>query len=184
MTAEELEHLLARCALGDRAAFSALYDRTSAKLFGVCLRILKERAAAEEVLQEVYIKIWRAAGRYRAGGYSPISWMVAIARNAAIDRLRQRRDTEVEIDKAIAIADPAPGPEAAALAADTRRRIDDCLGELEVARADAVRGAYLDGLTYKELATRHGVPLNTMRTWLRRALIALRTCMGGTGGAR
>ncbi len=184
MTAEELERLLARYALGDRVAFSALYDRTSAKLFGVCLRILKDRGAAQDILQDVYVRIWQAAGRARAAGCSPMGWMVALARNAAIDRLRQRRETEVEIDKAIAIADPAPGPGAATVAADIRRRIDDCLGELDPGKADAVRGAYLDGLTYEELATRHGVPLDMMRTGLRRSLLALRACMGGsTGGA-
>lgn len=176
-SSRDIADLLARCALRDRAAFRTLYERTSAKLFGVVLRILKDRSEAEEAIQEVYVKIWQRADRYVDGTSSPISWLVAVARNHALDILRARRPVAEDIDVAIDIADIGPSPEVAAVASEERGRIEQCLGTLEAARADAVRGAYLDGYSYEELADRFAVPLNTMRTWLRRSLIKLRECL-------
>ncbi|HEV7719483.1 MAG TPA: sigma-70 family RNA polymerase sigma factor [Arsenicitalea sp.] len=173
----DLADLIARTALRDRSAFRTLYERTSAKLFGVALRILKDRPEAEEALQEIYVKIWQRADRYVAGGYSPISWLVAVARNHCLDMLRARRPISDDIDVALEVADLAPDPEQAALNSNERSRIDHCLAELESDKADAVRGAYLDGYSYDELAERYGVPLNTMRTWLRRSLLKLRECL-------
>jgi RNA polymerase sigma-70 factor (ECF subfamily) len=173
----DISELIARIALGDRAAFRSLYQQTSAKLFGVTLRILRDRSEAEEALQEVYVKIWRRADRYVASGYSPISWLVAIARNHALDVLRARKPVSDDIDVALEVADAAPDPEQAALNSAERSRIDICLGELEADRAEAVRGAYLDGYSYEELAARYKIPLNTMRTWLRRSLLKLRECL-------
>jgi RNA polymerase sigma-70 factor (ECF subfamily) len=177
MTPQDITKLIVRTSMRDRAAFDGLYRATSAKLFGVCLRVLNDRADAEEALQEVFVKVWTKADRFAASELSPISWLVAIARNHAIDRIRARRQPLSDIDDALDIADPAPGPEAAAVAAGEREKIHGCLEELEQARADAVRGAYLKGESYAELAVRHGVPLNTMRTWLRRSLIKLRECL-------
>jgi RNA polymerase sigma-70 factor (ECF subfamily) len=173
----DIADLIARCALRDRAAFKALYGRTSAKLYGVTLRILRDRSEAEEALQEVYVKIWQRADRYVPGGFSPISWLVAVARNHALDVLRARRPQGEDIDLALEVADAGPNPEQAAANRAERVRIDDCLGQLEADKADAVRGAYLDGYSYEELADRHKVPLNTMRTWLRRSLLRLRECL-------
>jgi RNA polymerase sigma-70 factor (ECF subfamily) len=173
----DIADLIARTALRDRAAFRDLYQRTSAKLFGVSLRILKDRSEAEEALQEVYVKIWQRADRYVAGGYSPISWLVAVARNHALDILRARKPQSDDIDVALEVADGAPDPEQAAVQRGERSRIETCLGELEGDKAEAVRGAYLDGFSYDELAERHKVPLNTMRTWLRRSLLKLRECL-------
>jgi RNA polymerase sigma-70 factor (ECF subfamily) len=173
----DIADLIARTALRDRNAFRLLYQRTSAKLFGVALRILRDRAEAEEALQEIYVKIWQRADRYVAGGYSPISWLVAVARNHALDTLRARRPMAADIDVALEVADLAPDPEQAAVGSGERARIETCLAELDGDKAEAVRGAYLDGFSYEELATRYGVPLNTMRTWLRRSLIKLRECL-------
>jgi RNA polymerase sigma-70 factor (ECF subfamily) len=173
----EIAALLARTALRDRAAFRDLYQRTSAKLFGVVLRILKDRAEAEEALQEVYVKIWQRADRYVAGSYSPISWLVAVARNHALDILRARKPVSDDIDLALEVADGGPSPEQASIERGERGRIDACLDTLDGDKADCVRGAYLDGFSYEELATRHSVPLNTMRTWLRRSLLKLRECL-------
>jgi RNA polymerase sigma-70 factor (ECF subfamily) len=173
----DISDLIARTALRDRQAFRELYQRTSAKLFGVTLRILKDRSEAEEALQEVYVKVWQRADRYVAGGYSPISWLVAVARNHSLDVLRARRPVSDDIDVALEVPDAGPDPEKAAVDSDERWRIESCLAELEGDRADAVRGAYLDGFSYDELAVRHNVPLNTMRTWLRRSLIKLRECL-------
>jgi RNA polymerase sigma-70 factor (ECF subfamily) len=176
-TADDIAGLIARVALRERQAFRELYTRTSAKLFGVCLRILKDRAEAEEALQEVYVKVWQRADRYVRSGYSPISWLVAVARNHCLDILRARKPLSEDIDRALDVADAGPSPEEAAVQGGERTRIDSCLGQLEAEKADAVRGAYLEGFSYEQLATRHGVPLNTMRTWLRRSLIKLKDCL-------
>ena len=180
-TRNEIEAWLGKAALGDRAAFDALYLATSAKLFGICLRVLDNRAEAEEVLQDIYVRIWNHAGRYQVNGLSPMTWLITIARNAAIDRLRRRRAARAGesdgTDMAEAQADPAPGPEARVIAASEGARLDDCFDELDSGHAEAVRGAYLDGETYVELADRFDVPRNTMRTWLRRSLLKLRECL-------
>ena len=163
MTAQDITKLILRGALKDRAAFDLLYRQTSAKLFGVCLRVLSDRAEAEEALQEVYVKIW--------------TWLVAVARNHAIDRLRTRKPARAGLDEAADVADPAPNPETQALTGGERAGIERCMGELEAERATAVRRAYVRGDSYAELAEHFGVPLNTMRTWLRRSLIRLRECL-------
>jgi RNA polymerase sigma-70 factor (ECF subfamily) len=173
----EIAELISRTALRDRSAFKTLYAKTSAKLFGVTLRILRDRSEAEEALQEVYVKIWQRADRYVAGGYSPISWLVAVARNHALDIIRARKPISDDIEAALDIADSGPDPEQAAVGSSERARIEGCLAELEPDRAEAVRGAYLDGYSYEELAGRYRVPLNTMRTWLRRSLLKLKDCL-------
>lgn len=161
----------------DRGAFDVLYQRTSAKLFGVCLRVLSDRSEAEEALQEVFVKIWTKADRFAVSDLSPISWLVAVARNHSIDRVRARGRKAASIDEAMEIADDRPGPEALAVASGERARIHGCLDELDKDRSAAVRGAYLNGVSYAELAERHKVPLNTMRTWLRRSLAKLKECL-------
>lgn len=169
--------MIGRVALGDRQAFSSLYDATSAKLFGICLRILGNRAEAEEVLQDVFVKIWRNSGKYQVNGLSPMTWLITIARNHAIDRLRSRRASGGGMDEIMRFADTAPGPEALAIAASEAGRIAECLGQLEPDKSDAVRRAYLEGERYEELSARYRVPLNTIRTWLRRSLLKLRACL-------
>jgi RNA polymerase sigma-70 factor (ECF subfamily) len=175
----EIEGMLARMALGDRQALSALYDVTSGKLFGIVLRVLEDRAEAEDALQEIYVKVWHNAGRYRSNGLSPMTWLITISRNHAIDRLRARRARRTSpIEDGAEIADGAMNPEEAAIASSTRGRIRECLETLAPDRADAIRRAYLDGEAYNDLAARYGVPLNTIRTWLRRGLLKLRECLG------
>ncbi len=174
---DTLEHLLARSGLGDRAAFKSVYERTSAKLFGVCLRILNDRSEAEEVLQETYVKVWRNAGRYVQAKASPISWLVAIARNQAIDRIRARKPAAGDLDEASEKPDDGPSPEARTVASDEKRRLDDCLSRLDRSHADAVRRAFIEGYTYEELAVHMDVPLGTMKSWIRRSLLKLKDCL-------
>lgn len=174
---ERLERLIARTAMADRAAFRDLYAATAPKLFAICLRILSDRAEAEDALQEVYVRIWSRAQTFRPGGRSPMTWLIAIARNHAIDRLRSRSSRAEDDAPLPELVDPAPDPEAETMAAELRGRIAACLDELPVERATAVRAAYLEGSTYRELAARFDVPLNTMRTWLRRSLQSLRRCL-------
>jgi RNA polymerase sigma-70 factor, ECF subfamily len=169
--------LLARVAAQDRAAFGELYRVTASKLMGVLLRILGERAEAEDALQELYTRVWLRAGRFDASRGRGMSWMIALARNLAIDRIRARRETTADDAAMEAVADTAPRAETRMVALGEARRVTDCFATLEPAQAEAVRGAYLAGLSYLDLAARHGVPLNTMRTWLRRSLLKLKECL-------
>ena len=162
----------------DEPAFRRLYNLTSAKLFGICLRICGERQAAEDVLQDVYLTIWRRAGGYEPGRASPISWLATIARNRAID---WRRAKGVRPTSAIGEAAEVPSGDPSAvdllLSAEDDRKLHLCLDQLDAAQRDAIRTAFFDGLTYAELAERRGVPLGTMKSWVRRGLIRLRGCL-------
>lgn len=176
MSDDPVAQLIEKCAAQDRAAFRALYRDSSAKLMGVLLRILKERAEAEDALQEVYTRVWLRAGRYDSAKGRGMTWLIAIARNLAIDRLRARPEATSD-DGLDLVQDSAPRAETRLVALGEARRVSDCFDTLEPDRAEAVRGAYLNGLSYADLATRHAVPLNTMRTWLRRSLLKLKECL-------
>ncbi|MGG7517372.1 sigma-70 family RNA polymerase sigma factor [Allorhizobium undicola] len=173
---ETIAALLARVGLKQQAAFRELYRLTSPKLFGVCLRMLKRRSDAEDALQEVYVRIWQGAAGFAGSGQGAWPWLFAVARHHCLDRLRRQMAT-VEIEEAADIADPGHDPETALHWAGEGKRIDTCMEALEASRAAAVRQAYVEGLSYRELADHHNVPLNTMRTWLRRSLLTLRECM-------
>ncbi|MFN3576563.1 MAG: sigma-70 family RNA polymerase sigma factor [Tabrizicola sp.] len=173
---DPVARLIAQCAAADRAAFRTLYRETSAKLMGVLLRMLHERAEAEDALQEVYTRVWLKAARFDPAKGRGMTWLIAIARNLAIDRLRARPETASD-DGIDTVQDSAPRAEARIIAKGEAQRLTDCFATLEPDRAAAVRGAYLDGLSYLDLATRHAVPLNTMRTWLRRSLLKLKECL-------
>lgn len=179
MTEDPVAELISQVAAQDRAAFRTLYSQTSAKLMGVLLRILGTRAEAEDALQEVFTRVWLRAGRFDATKGRGMTWLIAIARNHAIDRLRSRPEGTADDDgEALAsVKDDAPTAESRLVAKGEAGRISHCFDQLEKDRADAVRGAYLNGLSYIELAERYGVPLNTMRTWLRRSLLRLRECL-------
>jgi RNA polymerase sigma-70 factor, ECF subfamily len=177
MATDEIAALVSRLPLQDQNAFSELYRKTSPKLFAICLRMLKDKTDAEEALQEVYVKIWQRADRFAASDSPAMPWLAAIARNHSIDMIRARKPVADEIDAAYDLADGEPGPERQAELKGEGRRIDRCMEELEADRARAVRSAYVEGLSYQELADQYAVPLNTMRTWLRRSLIKLRECM-------
>ncbi|MGC3939098.1 sigma-70 family RNA polymerase sigma factor [Roseobacter sp. EG26] len=173
----DLSDLIRRVASRDRAAFDQLYLVTSRKLFGVTLRMLKDRAEAEDALQEAYVRIWQKADRFRPGQAQPMSWLIAITRNLSIDRLRRRKAPSVPITDAFDIADTAPGPEAMTAHSMQRAQLDQCLEKLGARKAEAVQSAYIEGYSYQELADRFQIPLNTMRTWLRRSLLLLRDCL-------
>jgi RNA polymerase sigma factor (sigma-70 family) len=176
---KQLSAALARVASGDRAALKLVYDMTSAKLFGVCLRILNDRSEAEDVLQEVYLNVWRKAGAFDEARASPITWLVAIARNRAIDRVRSGAVARLSapIEAADAVPDPAPLAAETLEAAQESSRLYACLDELELRQSTAIRAAFIDGLTYEELAERQNVPLGTMKSWIRRGLAKLRACL-------
>lgn len=170
---------LHRMAEGDRTALRALFDSTSAKLMGVCLRILKDRDEAEDVLQEVYVSVWRRAGSFDPNRASPIAWLARIARNRAIDRLRARRPLgeSAPLDEAHEVADDTPDGFAAAVAKDEGERLQHCLGTLDSRAQTIIRTAFFEGLSYPELASRVGAPLGTIKSWVRRGLLRLRECL-------
>jgi RNA polymerase sigma-70 factor, ECF subfamily len=176
---ERLRDTLIAVAGGDRPAFETLYRLTSAKLFGVCLRILGKRSDAEDVLQETYTAIWHKAGLYDAERASPITWLVMVARNKAIDRVRAE-STEppaAPIELAADVGDATMQPGAAAEARDSGRRLDHCLGQLEPRQRTLIRTAFFEGVTYENLAARGGVPLGTVKSWIRRGLLKLKACL-------
>ncbi len=175
--ADPIAELLIRVAAQDRAAFADVYSATSAKLMGVMIRMLRDRASAEDALQEVYIRVWLRSGRYDPAKGGGMTWMIAVARNLALDRLRRRSEEQAPERAAEAMVDQTPTAERRLIALGEARRVEDCFDQLEPSKADAVRGAYLSGLSYVALADRHKVPLNTMRTWLRRGLISLKECL-------
>jgi len=176
-TREEIVDHISQIALGNREAFQKLYNSTSAKLFGICLRILNDREEAEEALQETYVKVWRSAGRFSSGGASPISWLAAIARNAAIDRYRRKKPETAELVEAEVVEDNAPSPEANVILSDDVERLNVCMSELDDRHANAIRNIYLSGWSYNEAAEELDIPLNTVKTWIRRGLISLRECL-------
>lgn len=183
----DLERLLGRTAEGDRAAFAELYDATNAKLFGVVLRILPDRAEAEEALQTTYLKVWRGAAAYERSRGSPIAWMAAIARNAAIDRARAEaarggRHLPVHDAVAASVEDERPSPEDAALHSSEAALLRRCLDELDERHAAAIRFAFVAGLSYREIAVALDVPENTVKSWVRRGIARLRECMDRRSG--
>lgn len=175
---KELAALLPAIAGGSREAFASLYERTSAKLYGVALRILRNEAEAEEVLQDVYVSVWRNAGRFEVKRASPITWLAVLARNRAIDRLRARKPATASLEEA---GDPASDDLNALQLlerADERKRLRHCLDQLDSAPRHAIETAFLEGSTYSQLAKAEDVPLGTMKSRIRRALASLRECLG------
>lgn len=179
MSPNDLQDLLAKVALRDRAAFRALYEATSAKLFGVLLRLLKDRHDAEDALQMVYVKIWQKAPAFAGSQHSPMGWLVVLTRNHAIDLIRARKPAATPMADGLEVVDQAMNPEQEALNASLGDQLARCLEELETRHAAAVRDAYVLGDSYQEIAHKLDVPLNTVRTWLRRGLAKLKTCMEG-----
>ena len=170
---------LDRIPAGDRAALQTVYRLTSAKLFGVCLRILGERAEAEDVLQEVYVTVWRKAADFDASRASPMTWLIALARNRSIDRLRATRVNRnmAPIEGAIDVADTAATADQRFGRRAGARSSSWMPGRLASHERAALRGAFFDGNTYDDLAKRMNVPLGTMKSWIRRAMIKLKACL-------
>lgn len=174
---DPLRPLLLRIAAQDRAAFRSLYAECASKLLGILIRMLGQRADAEDALQEVFTRVWLRAAKFDPERGAAEAWLVTMARNLAIDRLRARAPLADGDDGLAVIADHAPRADQRLEAQGQARQIKTCLDQLDPDRSAAVKSAYLDGVSYDDLARRFDVPLNTMRTWLRRGLISLRECM-------
>ncbi len=176
--------LLQQVAQQDRAAFAQLYTVAGPKLLAICMRMLSDRTEAEDALQDVMVKVWHNATSFDPDRGNGMSWLCAVTRNHTLDRLRARKPARMAVardedgtDPLDLIADTRPSAEAQVMARADMGRVIACMGELPPERARMVQGAYLQGLSYQDLADRAEVPLNTMRTWLRRALLSLRECL-------
>jgi RNA polymerase sigma factor (sigma-70 family) len=169
---------MSRVAGGDRSALQQLYQATSAKLFGVCLRILSNKDESEDVLQEVYLTIWRRADRFEAGRASVMTWISTIARNRAIDRLRARGPLAYaqQVDD-MEIEDGAPGAQVMLEVAQSGEALGRCLSELDGRTEKVIRTAFFEGVTYEALAQQMGTPLGTVKSWVRRGLLKLKGCL-------
>ena len=175
---EHLTRLLIQTGSGDQQAFAQLYQLTSPILFGLCLRMLRDRGEAEEVLQEIYTTAWRRADSFDSARAGALTWLVTLARNKAIDHLRQRHESPpgdpVDLEQLI---DEQPTPAVDAQRSEEYRRLQRCLEILDPKQRHSVREAFFSGATYNELAVRFNVPLGTMKSWIRRSLLQLRTCL-------
>ena len=184
----ELAQQLASSALGDRAAFRRVYALSSGHLFAVILRIQRDRDLAEDLLQEVYVNAWKAAGGFDAQRAQPLTWLTHIARNKAIDSLRRAQaqpqteslhadDDDDRPDAAERLADDAPGPAALLERASDARQLGHCMQGLSPQQRQSVALAFFDGLSHAEVADQMRQPLGTVKSWVRRALQTLKTCL-------
>jgi RNA polymerase sigma-70 factor (ECF subfamily) len=183
----ELSGLLARAGLGDRAAFATLYERSSPHLLGVVLRINRDRAQAEEVLQDVYLNVWRAAQSFDVAQSQPLTWLTSIARNRAIDSLRRAQtqpklqtspsSNDEDDDVYDTVADDAPGPLDLLSRASDARALSACMQGLSAPQRQSVALAFYDGLSHAEVADKMRQPLGTVKSWVRRALQSLKSCL-------
>ncbi|MCI9881497.1 MULTISPECIES: sigma-70 family RNA polymerase sigma factor [Methylobacterium] len=175
-----LADLLARIGRRDEAALRVLYDRTAPKLLGVVLRIQSDRGMAEDVLQDVFLRIWQKAASYSPAAGRPLAWLCTIARNRAIDGVRRRSEvqgpaTEDGEDWVERLADPHDS-EGTILG---RNALQACLGRLEALHRDCIVLAYCEGQSREDLALRYDRPVSTIKTWLHRGLATLRGCLDG-----
>lgn len=181
----ELVRLLFRTGHGDQAAFATLYEQTCARLHSVCLQLLGRREDAEEALQETYVRIWHQADSYSPQRGSVLTWMISIARYRAIDQMRRRgrrrEDVTDDLDAVPegALADATRGPQELSALATDAGALAYCMDTLSDAQRQAIRLAFLEGLTHSELCDRLGSPLGSVKSWIRRGLQALKRCLQG-----
>lgn len=191
-----LAGLLSRVALGDRKAFAAMYDDTRAYLFGVILRITGDRGLAEDVLQEMYVNVWRAAQSFDGERSQPLTWLTSVARNRAIDSLRRRKaepttismdldDDEGGGERVVAgIADPGAGPLQQLEQAAEAEALTQCIQQLSRDQQQCLALAYYRGLSHAETAKHLSLPLGTVKSWVRRALMTVKDCLTRAGMAQ
>jgi RNA polymerase sigma-70 factor, ECF subfamily len=175
----ELERLLAACARRDSRALRALYDRTAPHLLACLMRILRQRALAEDVLQEVFVNIWQRATQYEPQRGRPRAWLFSIARHRAIDALRRERpDGELGVDIVERLPDPSADDATESITGSrVTAALTRCLDLLNVDQRRGIQLAFVDGLSHAEIATMTGEPLGTIKSWIRRGLLSLRQCL-------
>lgn len=180
--APDLSQILARVALGDRAAFRRLYDATAPSLLGVALRIVRDRGRAEDVLQDAFVNVWNRAGSYRAAAGAPMTWLTAIVRNRALDAIRResRRAADARVDdedETLDVEDDRPDPLGLLTQAADALAIRACLETIDGSQRQCLALAYYHGLTHSEMAAHLGSPIGSVKVWLRRGLDKIRRCL-------
>jgi RNA polymerase sigma-70 factor, ECF subfamily len=170
----ELAQLLQRCAAQDAAAFRTLYDKTAPILFARLLRMLRRRSVAEEVLQDVYVRIWQRAAQFEAHRGRALAWMVTIARYGAIDLMRRERMTLVSDASLAEIADESGGD---ATGIEKPNNFDHCIGLLNENTRRCLTLAFVEGRSHDEIAQLTVNPLGSVKSWIRRGLLALKECL-------
>lgn len=175
----ELVSLLAAVGKGDLVAFERLYDATRAKLYGVLLRILGKPALADAVMHETYLKIWKMADQFDPTIASPVTWLVAMARNRAIDVARKRTEVSIEEehDDALGMTLQSPTPPTSREMTEELKRLLSCLGKLDAEQQRIVLLAYYSGWSREQLAETLDIPVDTIKAWLRRSVLEIRECM-------
>lgn len=189
-----LQELLTLTARGDHAAFATVYERTHAHLFGVALRMLGREQAAEDVLQEAFVNIWKSAGSYRSSvngqAIQPMTWLIAIVRNKALDALRSRtRQKETALPEADSLNEDGGSPAGAAAPsalelfaqASQALQITGCMDALDGSHRQSLALAYYQGLSHSEVAQQMGAPLGSVKAWIRRGLDKLKACLSARG---
>lgn len=172
--------LLLLCAEGDEQAFSRLYKMTSPKLYSVCFRLMRTRQAAEEVLQEGFVKIWRNAGSFDRSRASAMTWMSTVVRNRALDVLRSLKSRPQEIDmeyEGLEFASGDLSPDDGAGLSWSADRVVNCMKQLQENQRKAIFLAYYYGHTHEEISRKLQSPLGTVKAWVRRGVERLRTCL-------
>ena len=172
---------MAGTARGDRRSLELVYEMTSSKVFSTILRIVRRRERAEDILQDVYIKVWRRAGRFDPSKGSPITWLCAIARNSALNDVRRSgREQEIADDEFPEVADTdLVAADDWLCAAEDSAALNKCLDQLRSDHRRSITMAFFDGLSHSELAEKVNVPLGTMKSWIKRGLAGLKGCLGG-----
>jgi RNA polymerase sigma-70 factor, ECF subfamily len=174
----EINRLMIACAAGDAAAFRKLHDRLAPQLFALAWRMLRDRQAAEDVVQETFLTVWKRLDRFDPSLGSAAGWMQVITRNKCLDRLRSKVRLVNEDDAGVPeLPDLAPQPDSLAIASDEAERLRRCIEQLSEQQREAVLRAYFDGSTQEEIAARMNAPLGTVKSWVRRALLHLKECL-------
>src|SRR4030095_12605050 len=178
---------VARVALADQQAFAALYRQTSSHLYGVALRILREPAAAEEILQEAYVSVWHHAGTYVAAKSQPFTWLTSIVRNRCLDQLRRREVDTVTLDDeddGMTMRDDGPTPRELLVSGAEALAVRSCVESLDSGQKQALALAFYRGLSHSELASHLHQPLGTVKSWVRRGLERLKACLEAAAAGR
>ncbi|MDY7580013.1 sigma-70 family RNA polymerase sigma factor [Herbaspirillum sp. RTI4] len=176
----QLETFLAECALGNQRSFEALYRAVSPQLYAIALKSLRRKDWAEEVLQESFLRIWHHAGRFDMHLSAPMTWMINITRNLAIDQLRKRQEETLPDNDQNPIEqhpDEAAGPYEQLAASQDKAALSRCLATLEGSEREALITAYFQGISYAELAGQMRAPLGSVKSWIRRGMDRLRKCL-------
>lgn len=177
---QQLEHLLAKCALGDQLAFKQLYDDTASRLNGIAYRILNSVDSANEVLQEAFIQIWHKAGEYRADLAEPMTWMASIVRYRAYDRVKfeKRRIEGSQIRADLEDFESIPDSSGdQPMMCELGQQLEGCLTQLEHNQQHSILMAYYYGFSREEISEHFETPVNTVKSWLRRGLVRLQQCL-------